>query len=68
MNRLEKIGRAKGMTDLLISQFFLAVLLYFSVAFYESSRDMTLVVSFFLLVGMLYFGWKGMRALWLKKD
>lgn len=67
MNRLEKRGRAKGMSDLLISQFLLAVLLYFSVAFYESSRNVTLVVSFFLLLGVLYFAWKGMRVLWFKK-
>ncbi|GEM_PF-2395781 len=67
MNRSKKRARAKGMSDLLIGQFLLAVLLYFSVAFYESSRTMTLVVTLLLLVGVLYFSWKGMRVLWAKK-
>lgn len=67
MNKSQKRARVKGMSDLLIGQFLLAVLLYFSVAFYESSRNMTLGVSFFLLVGVLYFSWKGMRVLWVKK-
>lgn len=67
MNKSKKRKRAKGMSDLLIGQFLLAVLLYFSVAFYESSRNMTLVVSLLLLLGVFYFSWKGMRVLWHKK-
>ncbi len=67
MNKSKKRVRAKGLSDLLIGQFLLAVLLYFSVAFYESSRNMTLVVTLMLLLGVLYFSWKGMRVLWLKK-
>ena len=68
MDRSQKKERGKGMSDLLIGQFLLAVLLYFSVAFYESNRTVTLVVTFLLLVGVLYFSWKGMRVLWFKKS
>ncbi len=62
--RLKKKGGEKGFRDLLIGQFLLAVLLYVAVAFYETSKTLTLVLSFLLLLGIIYFSWKGFKSLW----
>ncbi|MFQ5587497.1 MAG: hypothetical protein ACE5F7_01540 [Nitrospiria bacterium] len=65
--RLEKKERGRRFGDLLIAQVLLVVLLYFSVTFFESSRGVALVGTFVLLVGVLYFSWRGMKGLWFKK-
>lgn len=64
-NRLKKAG-AKGFGDLLVGQFLLAVLLYVAVAFYETAKTLTMVLSFLLLCGIIYFSWKGFKSLWAK--
>ncbi|MFQ5597932.1 MAG: hypothetical protein ACE5GK_07765 [Nitrospiria bacterium] len=67
MNRLKKIKEGKGLTDLLIGQFLIAVLFYVAVAFYTSSPQATLVISSLLLIAIFYYSWRGMRQLWSKK-
>lgn len=64
--RIKNIKEGRGFIDLLIGQFLLAVLLYVAVAFYETSREATMGVAFFLMLGVLYFSYKGMRSLWVK--
>ncbi|MFQ5542985.1 MAG: hypothetical protein ACE5FY_01385 [Nitrospiria bacterium] len=64
--RIKDIKEGKGFIDLLIGQFLLAVLLYVAVAFYEKSREATMVVSFFLIIGVLYYSFRGMKSLWYK--
>lgn len=66
-SRLEKKERGRRFGDLLIGQCLLVVLLYFSVTFHDAARELTLVVTFMLLGGVLFFSWRGMKGIWFKK-
>ncbi len=66
-NKLEKKERGRRFGDLLIGQCLLVVLLYFSVSFHESHRQLTLAVTLLLLGAILFFSWRGMKGLWFKK-
>lgn len=59
--------KGSGVKNLLISQVLLVVLLYTAMAFYESEPLMTQIVVFIFVVGIVYFAWKGIKTLWVKK-
>lgn len=67
VGRLKEKKGKEGLFNLLIGQFFLVVLLYFAVAFHDVSRELTVGGTFILLGAMLYFSYKGIKILWMKK-
>jgi len=67
LGRPRKKIAAKGFSDLMIGQFFLAALFYVLIAFYENNRPIALGLGFLLLLGLLFFSIRGFRHLWAKK-
>ncbi|MFQ5781047.1 MAG: hypothetical protein ACE5J1_00505 [Nitrospiria bacterium] len=60
--------KGSGVANLLISQVLLVVLVYVAVTFYEAEPRVTQVVVFILVIGIMYFAWKGIKSLWLKRS
>lgn len=56
--------KGKWAGDLLIAQLLLGVLIYVVVTLYPTHPKTALVAIYFLLLGILYFSWKGLKKLW----
>jgi len=67
VGRLKAKKGKEGLFNLLIAQFFLVVLLYFAVIFQDAPRSLSIAGTLLLLGAILYFSFKGIKTLWLKK-
>ncbi|HLG22061.1 MAG TPA: hypothetical protein VI382_04540 [Candidatus Manganitrophaceae bacterium] len=56
--------RGKGGGSLLVAQFLLGLLIYVALTLYPIRPKISLVVIYFLVLGILYFSWKGLKGLW----
>lgn len=56
--------KGKGAWNILIAQLLLGILIYVVFAVYPTQPKPALVAIYFLLLGILYFSWKGLRGLW----
>ena len=64
---MKKEKKGKGVFHLLIVQFLLGVLIYIAITFYPTEPKMTLGIIYILILGILYFSWRGLKELWRKK-
>ena len=56
--------KRSGVGNLLVAQLLLGVLVYVALIFYPTEPRMTMVVIYLLIMGILYFSWKGLKGLW----
>lgn len=56
--------RRSGVGSLLLAQLLLGVLVYVALIFYPSEPRLTLLIIYLLILGILYFSWKGLKGLW----
>ena len=55
-----------GSRWLLWTQGLLAVLIYVALSIYPRSRSIALALAFFIVIGIVYTGWQGMKDIWKK--
>jgi L-asparagine transporter-like permease len=65
--KAEPKKKGKGVLNLLIVQFLLGLLIYVALTFYPTEPKITLIVIYILVLGILYFSWKGLKELWKKE-
>jgi L-asparagine transporter-like permease len=63
----ESKKKGKGVMNLLVVQFLLGVLIYVALTYYPTEPKITLTVIYILVLGILYFSWKGLKELWRKE-
>lgn len=56
--------KRSGVGNLLVAQLLLGLLIYAALTFYPTRPRMTLVAIYLLILGILYFSWKGLKGLW----
>lgn len=56
--------KRKGAGSILIAQLLLGILIYVVFSVYPTEPKVALVVIYLLLLGILYFAWKGLKGLW----
>ena len=57
-----KKGKETG--NLLIAQLLLGILIYVVFSIYPTQPKVALAAIYLLLLGILYFSWKGLKGLW----
>ncbi len=58
--------QGNGVGWLLFTQGLLVVLIYIGLSIYPRSRSIALALSLFIVIGMLYSGWRGIKSIWGK--
>lgn len=61
---MKESKKGKGVGSLLIAQLLLGVLLYIAVTVYPIDPKIALVLIYILILGILYFSWRGLKRLW----
>lgn len=56
--------KGKGAGNIIIAQLLLGILIYIVFAVYPTQPKPALVAIYLLLLGILYFSWKGLKGLW----
>ncbi|MFY9269361.1 MAG: hypothetical protein WAO55_06395 [Candidatus Manganitrophaceae bacterium] len=56
--------KGKGAGNLLVAQFLLGLLIYIVYSIYPTQPKPALVAIYLLLLGILFFSWKGLKGLW----
>lgn len=65
---MKESKKGKGVGNLLIAQLLLGILIYVAATVYPIDSKVALVLIYVLIVGILYFTWKGLKGLWQRPD
>jgi hypothetical protein len=58
--------QASGVGWLLLTQGLLGVLIYVALSIYPRSRSIAMALGLFIVIGMFYSGWRGIKTIWGK--
>ncbi|HZR45307.1 MAG TPA: hypothetical protein VFA47_01290 [Candidatus Manganitrophaceae bacterium] len=61
---MKESKKGKGVGSLLIAQLLLGVLIYIAVTVYPIDPKIALILIYILILGILYFSWRGLKRLW----
>lgn len=65
---MKESKKGKGVGNLLFAQLLLGLLIYVAMTVYPIDPKVALVLIYILVVGILYFSWRGLKGLWEKES
>lgn len=57
----------KGVGNILVAQLLLGILIFVAVTVYPSDPKVALTIIYILILGIMFFSWKGLKGLWRKE-
>ncbi len=63
---MKESKKGKGVGNILIAQLLLGILIFVAVTVYPSEPKVALTIIYILILGIMFFSWKGLKGLWWK--